>query len=171
MRIDISEIIKTPGAKIAIDETGTIEDINDIYGLISVTGPVVFKGSLININGILRLNGKALCTYETQCDICGEKITSKLQTDIDEDLIKEQTENINDDQFVYKDNYLVLDKILSDIIVLNLPMSHRCSDKCGIICSGCGEPVTGTKCSCKDEQPIDPRLAVLKKLINDDTEN
>ncbi|HEY8500901.1 MAG TPA: DUF177 domain-containing protein [Clostridia bacterium] len=170
MRIDISDVIKTPGSEIEINEAGTIGNLKDIYGLISVTGPVVFEGSLANINGLLRLNGKAFCTYETICDICGNKITRDLQVGIDEDLIKGQTENIDDDQFVYKDNWLVLDKILSDNIVLNLPMSHRCSDNCGIICPGCGKPVTGTRCGCEDEQPIDPRLVVLKKLIDDDTE-
>jgi uncharacterized protein len=170
MQIDISEVIKTPGSKIEINEAGKIGDLKDIYGLISVKGPVSFKGSLVNINGLLRLNGKAFCTYETLCDICGNKITRDLQADIDEDLIKERTENNNDDQFAYKDNWLVLDKILSDNIVLNLPMSHRCSDNCGIICPGCGKPVTGTSCGCKDEQPIDPRLIALKNLIDDDTE-
>ncbi|NLM28432.1 MAG: DUF177 domain-containing protein [Clostridiaceae bacterium] len=168
MRIDISKVIKTPGSKMEIYEAGIIENMKNIYGLISVTGPVVFKGSLNNINGMLRLNGKACCTYETQCDICGNKITRDLQADIHEVLVKEQTEH-DDDQYVYKDNWLELDKILSDNIVLSLPMSHRCSDKCDIICTGCGKPVTGTGCGCEDEQPIDPRLVVLKELIEDDT--
>jgi len=169
MRIDISKVIKTPDSIMEIDEAGIIENIKNIYGIISVTGPVIFKGSLRNINGVLRLNGKAFCTYETLCDICGNKITRDLQTGIHEVLFREQTEH-DDDQYVYKDNWLVLDKILSDNIVLNLPMSHRCSDKCGIICPGCGELVTGTGCGCEDEPPIDPRLAVLKNLIDDDTE-
>lgn len=169
MKIDISAVTKTAGARMDINESEVIEDLNDIYGIISITQPVVFKGTLTNQLELLRLEGLAQCTYETQCDNCGRLITREHKVDIKEDLFEErlgEDRASDNEQFTYQGNWLELDKILSDNIALSLPMHHRCEEKCAIICPECGEPVTGSGCGCNKVQPIDPRLAALKDLLD-----
>lgn len=167
MKADISSVVKTTGAELEINESGIIDALKDVYGTIRVTGPVEFRGVLKNMNGLLHLEGKAVCTYETQCDYCTGPITRTISVDIVEDLAEEDPEKESvpdDDQFTYQGNWLLLDKILSDNIALALPMQHRCKKDCGIICPKCGKPVTGNGCGCGEDQPIDPRLAALKNL-------
>lgn len=166
MVVDISAVVKVAGAELKINESGIIEDLNNIYGVISVVGPVTFNGVVANLDGVLHLEGDASCTYVTRCDYCNNQISRELRVKISEDLVDEQNGNAEEDQYTYSGNWLNLDKILSDQIVLAMPMHHRCSENCQIICEKCGEPVIGGKCGCNNDQPIDPRLAALKDLLD-----
>lgn len=165
MVIDISAVVKVAGAELKINESGIIEDLSDVYGVISVAGPVAFNGVVANLDGLLHLEGDAVCTYNTRCDYCNKQITRELRVRISEDLVEEQSDR-EEDQYTYVGNWLHLDKILSDNIALAMPMHHRCSENCHIICQKCGEPVTGKGCGCKQDQPIDPRLAALKDFMD-----
>jgi len=166
MLVDISAVVKVAGSELKINESGIIDDLTDIYGVISVVGPVSFNGIIANLDGVLHLEGDAVCTYSTRCDFCNKQITRELRVKISEDLVDEQNGNDDEDQYTYSGNWLNLDKMLSDQIVLAMPMHHRCSEDCRIICEKCGEPVTGNGCGCNTDQPIDPRLAALKDLID-----
>lgn len=167
MRIDISAVNKTAGAELSINESGIIDDLKDVFGVIWVTQPVVFKGTLANQAQLLRLDGEVQCTYETRCDFCGESLLRVHRAAVHEDLFEEQPDEDkpDEDHFTYQGNWLELDKILSDNIALTLPMHHRCENKCQILCPECGEPVTGSGCGCDKDQRIDPRLAALKDFV------
>jgi len=167
MRIDISAVKKTAGAKLSINESGIIDDLKDVFGVIWITQPVIFRGTLTNLAQVLRLEGEVQCTYETRCDICGETLTRVHRTVIQEDLVEEMPDGgkPDEDQFTYQGNWLELDKILSDNIALTLPMHHRCEKQCQILCPDCGETVTGSGCGCDKNQRIDPRLAALKDYV------
>ncbi len=169
MKIDISSVVKNAESKLQINESGIIEDLKDVFGTVSVTKPVAFNGTLVNVKGMLYLEGKVLCTYDTQCDHCMAEMTRNLQVDIQEDLLEgdEGREGTEKDRFVYKGNWLILDKILADNIALALPMHHRCAQECAVICPKCGQPITGKGCDCSGDQSIDPRLAALKDLLDD----
>ncbi|MBP7175366.1 MAG: DUF177 domain-containing protein [Thermoclostridium sp.] len=168
MRIDISAVNRVAGTQLTISESGIIADLNDVFGVISVTQPVVFNGTLTNQAQLLRLDGEAQCTYETRCDFCAEPIQRVHRVGVHEDLFEEKPdgEKHDEDQFTYQGNWLELDKILSDNIAMTLPMHHRCKEQCQIMCSECGEPVTGSGCGCDKDQRIDPRLAALKDLVD-----
>lgn len=65
---------------------------------------------------------------------------------------------------------LDLDHMLVEQISLALPMKPLCSDGCRGLCSMCGKPLSGGKCSCVREE-IDPRwgpLAALKKKLEEE---
>jgi uncharacterized protein len=168
MRIDISAVNKVTGAVLNINESGIINNLTDVFGVISVTEPVSFKGTLTNQKELLRLVGKAECTYVTQCDRCGRPIKRRHRVEVREDLLEvgPDQEELDIEQFTYQGNWLELDKILADNIALTLPMRHKCEQQCEILCPECGEPVTGSGCDCSKEQRIDPRLAALQDLIN-----
>lgn len=166
MKVDISEVIMTVGEQLNIDKSGIVEGLSDIYGLISIDRPVDFKGVLTNLNGLLHLEGTASCTYSTRCDSCGEPISKKLRVNISEDIVQEQQDVEDDEHFTYNGYWLDLNKILADNITLAMPMSHRCSGDCKIVCPKCGKPIMGEECSCDEELQIDPRLAALKDLFD-----
>lgn len=168
MRIDISAVNKTAGAEMEINVSGVIEDLKDVFGIISITEPVAFKGTLTNQKELLRLEGEARCTYETRCDNCASPLKRQHRVIIQEDLFEENPDDpkTDDEQFTYQGNWLELDKILSDNIALTLPMQNRCEQPCAIICPECGKPVTGSGCDCDKDNRIDPRLAALKDFID-----
>lgn len=51
------------------------------------------------------------------------------------------------------------------LFFMNLPSKHLCSEDCKGLCPGCGKNLNIEKCACTAKN-IDPRLAVLKKLLD-----
>jgi len=59
----------------------------------------------------------------------------------------------------------LLDSILKDNIILNLPVKKVCDDNCKGLCPRCGVNLNEKTCDCKDEN-INPQLEVLKKFFD-----
>ena len=80
----------------------------------------------------------------------------------------------NDSTIVFNDMNVVLldengqlnvdDEIL-EIMTLLFPKKFLCSEDCPGLCPTCGKPKREGNCGCPDKE-IDPRLAVLKKLLD-----
>ena len=53
---------------------------------------------------------------------------------------------------------------IRDHVAFEIPMRPLCAGDCLGLCPQCGSNLSKTKCSC-EKQEVDPRFAVLKKLI------
>ena len=60
---------------------------------------------------------------------------------------------------------LDLDELLRSDILLELPYKYLCSEDCKGLCASCGKNLNEGPCGCNLHQ-VDPRLEVLKKLID-----
>jgi uncharacterized protein len=65
------------------------------------------------------------------------------------------------------DGQIDLGPLLREIMFLELPISPLCRPECKGLCPVCGENLNITTCNHEDE-PADPRLDVLKKLLEND---
>jgi uncharacterized protein len=65
------------------------------------------------------------------------------------------------------DGQIDLAPLLREIMFLELPISPLCRPECKGLCPVCGENLNITTCNHEDE-PADPRLDVLKKLLEND---
>ena len=175
LKLDITSIIKNSGSTIHISEKEFFEDLGTGIGTVDFTGPVEFKGSVTNFNGMLILKGIARVNYSTVCDRCGEKIDRELAVDIDEDIVEkaqagdgaeEKAREAEDDRFAFSGNVLELDRILVDCIVTNLPMTHLCRENCPGLCPVCGRRIKGESCECEHQHPVDPRFEALKGFFD-----
>jgi uncharacterized protein len=67
--------------------------------------------------------------------------------------------------FVPEDGRLNLAPLIREEMLLSIPISPVCMSDCKGLCPICGENLNETTCNHEDEV-IDPRLAVLKSLLN-----
>jgi uncharacterized protein len=67
----------------------------------------------------------------------------------------------------YKGDSIDLGELMHEQFVLALPMKPLCAETCKGLCVHCGTNLNKGTCVCAP-QWTDPRLAVLKGLINDD---
>lgn len=51
------------------------------------------------------------------------------------------------------------------LFFMEIPFKHLCKDDCKGLCQGCGKNLNVENCTCTGKN-IDPRLAVLKKLLD-----
>ncbi|MDJ0755524.1 MAG: DUF177 domain-containing protein [Ardenticatenaceae bacterium] len=68
---------------------------------------------------------------------------------------------------VDRDGDADLGPLLRELSVLALPMQPLCRPDCQGLCPECGENLNERACACKRDE-IDPRLAVLQQLIDND---
>ena len=62
-----------------------------------------------------------------------------------------------------------LDEPVGELLFLELPSRDLCSEDCRGFCPKCGKDLNEGNCDC-DTKEIDPRLAVLKKFLTNETE-
>lgn len=75
-------------------------------------------------------------------------------------------EEDNDDYILVDESFkLDLDELLRSDILLELPYKYLCREDCKGLCPSCGKNLNEGPCSCNLHQ-VDPRLEVLKKLID-----
>ena len=65
---------------------------------------------------------------------------------------------------VYQEDWIDLRGPVRDQVLLDLPLINVCKKDCKGMCSVCGNDFNVNQCECQNEEEIDPRLAVLKKL-------
>ncbi len=65
---------------------------------------------------------------------------------------------------VYQEDWIDLRGPVRDQVLLDLPLIRLCQKGCKGICPVCGNDFNAKQCECRNEEEIDPRLAVLKNL-------
>lgn len=131
--------------------------------------PVHIKGEVANRAGIVVLSYTVDFTMNLHCDRCLDSFQQIFHNSFEQILVTELNTD-NDEYIVIEDYRLDLDELCLSDILLSLPTKLLCSDECKGLCSQCGVNLNHTSCLCKKTN-IDPRLAVLSQLLNDDNED
>ena len=120
----------------------------------------------------IRVRGRIRGAVETGCARCLEPVKTELDADFDlfyypMSLIARNEEVPIDrgdtDIGFYEGRGLELSQVVSEQIVLWLPMRGLCGDDCKGICPRCGANRNRGSCSCEEEF-VDPRWDALKNL-------
>lgn len=161
MFINVATILKNDKSGLDIDFGGKLEDLADFFDEYEFDKPVAFKGRLENKKKILHLKGILSATYFAQCSRCLARTEDSLRIVINEDIVSDSDDK---EEYTYVNNLVHVDKILTDNIILNLPLVKLCNPDCKGLCFTCGKNLNEERCNCSDTS-ADSRLDVLKKLL------
>ncbi|MCI6887388.1 MAG: DUF177 domain-containing protein [Lachnospiraceae bacterium] len=116
----------------------------------------------------LLAEGSARLTLQMPCSRCLEPVDVPFDLTIEEelDMNKTEQERVEDlDEQPYVSGYnLDVDQLLSNELLLNLPMKVLCKEDCKGICNRCGANLNHMTCSCDRSSP-DPRMSVIQDLF------
>jgi uncharacterized protein len=124
------------------------------------TAPLVTKGVaelLANTGGEVRVQGEVKTSLETTCDRCLGRATFEIDTPFDlfykpvdpEDTAEEVAIDEGEAEMgFYELPGLVLEDILREQLLLQLPMQRVCSESCKGICPSCGANRNEVSCNC-----------------------
>lgn len=166
MKIIVSEIPEN-GMELELSETIESDSFLKILSPVHAFIRVDKKDSEIF------LKGTANVKVQQQCSRCLKIFDVDLKIDIDtlyrpskEINIEEHYELKSDelDTGFYRNDEIVVDDLLKEQILLNLPMKPLCSDQCKGLCPKCGADLNITQCNCEVSE-VDERLAILKQLL------
>ncbi len=164
MKVDVSSIVKTNGASLSISYNEVLQELSGVDDNFLFSKPVDFKGVLVNASGMLKLEGLLKVNFTSRCSRCLKDMEGELGLRIRESFL-ESDKNSDSEAYTYDDNYILIDGVLKDNIILNLPVKQVCSESCMGLCQRCGVNLNEKECSCRDEE-IHPQMEVLKKFFN-----
>lgn len=163
MKVNVSDIVKTDGASQKVSFKEYITALGDAESQFHFPEPVDFEGEIVNVGGVLKLSGRLHTTYRTDCYRCLKEVGGIVDVGIQENFV--DGENTTDPEaYTYEGNYVSIDKVLTDSVLLSLPMKQVCDEACRGLCPKCGSDRNVSSCDCT-EDTMDPRMEALKKFF------
>lgn len=177
MKLDIDNIKR--GDQSTLDLNFALDlDTIDFYGdSIKIVSPVEVNGKTYVIDDRLYITLKIKTDMQANCNRCLESFTYPFKSSINAEIVHEslsehQNDEADEDIIYYEDNIFDLEELIKEHIIMNIPMKLVCSESCQGLCAKCGIKLGENSCNCdhmqSDEDDIDPRLAKLKKLLQQD---
>lgn len=167
MRLNLKDIIHVNGGRISFDYELDLSDL-DFYGRKPICEPVKAVGEVCNSAGVLTLTGELTSNLHLVCDRCAKEF-QRVKTVHVENLLADHLDNEVDEEsldiILLEGNELDLDDALTTAFILDMDSKVLCQEDCKGICAGCGVDLNYGTCKCRKE--IDPRFAVLAKLLEE----
>lgn len=111
------------------------------------------------------LTGTLHTNLEITCMRCLTETTINLELPID-DLFYYPPNDVPEGEFVInEDGFANLDPLVRELVVIETPLHPICQPDCKGLCAQCGQNLNEKTCDCTTDT-IDPRLAILKNLLN-----
>lgn len=124
-----------------------------------------FEFVLTNAGNLFVLQGKLESFVTLECSRCLKPIDFRLELDVLEHFSHHPIKDGDDETHLFHGEEIDLTGVLRENILLNLPAKPLCSPDCLGLCPHCGTDRNLAVCDC-NPKTVDPRLAVLEKLIS-----
>lgn len=165
MKLNLRQLFEIVGEKkeftCSFDFSG-----EELYGGFPFKTPVECSGEIENRAGVVRLVFCVKFVLDLVCDRCLKPFQREENLKFEHILVQKLNTD-NDDYLVCADSVLDLEELVRTDILLELPTKVLCSEDCKGLCSQCGKNLNEGECSCEKKQ-IDPRLAILSQLLDQD---
>ena len=147
------------------------EDAVSYLSGVGFPSPMKVCGEITNTAGYMRMTVTASVNYQTECARCLAPLSGEFSLDLEKtvaprNLLSDLDEDRLDDYAIIEDGFLDMDEQLSAQLEMEFPARFLCSEDCKGLCQRCGKNLNEGECDCSEEE-IDPRLAPLKKLLED----
>jgi uncharacterized protein len=174
MRYNVSQLLKSSTG--ATRHYKLHEEINDLDPAIKPLSNLDGEIMMIRTGEGVLVNGDLYLTAELQCRRCLELFSAPVRFGIEEefkptiDIVTgakiPQTEEDEPATQINAQHMLDLTEVIRQNLMLALPMYPVCRSRCEGLCPNCGQNWNEGPCDCAPEE-IDPRLAVLKQLLEE----
>jgi uncharacterized protein len=129
----------------------------------AVRGEIVFARTSEGLLSQGKFQGQTAAT----CGRCMEPFPQILQADFTELFSFPGHEQEETDLVLPDDGHIDFGPIVGEYMAIEIPITPICREDCQGLCVECGNNLNETECS-HEEKDIDPRLAVLKSLLDED---
>lgn len=168
MTLDMKPMLRGEVTSLALDYRLTPMEI---YG-VRFTDDLHAVGEVTDNAGYMRLTLRVSVPYVAECARCLDEVEGEFEElfertvvtrgAVDEDKLEESV----DEYAVLDENGMLdVDDEILETMTLLFPKKILCDEDCPGLCPRCGRPKREGDCGCPDKE-IDPRLAVLKKLLD-----
>ena len=162
MRLDVKPILRDPAKRIPFQFELDLSDL-EFSGRTPVSRPVTVEGEVYSSADVLHLDMDTRTTLDAMCDRCGKEFLKDMEIPYN-CVLADEIQNEDSDEIVLLENDEVdLEDLARTAFILGMDTKTLCSEDCKGLCTRCGADLNLGPCSCKKE--VDPRMAVLAKLL------
>lgn len=175
MRIDLSPLFDGRKSTMEVEYSYTPDDKGVLLpDEIKLREPIHVRCIVTDKNGYMTLIASATALYDTVCARCLEPISTSatfsvsrlIETGADRHAQDyEHDEDYEDELLTLDGCFVEIDNDITEALSLELPMYHLCREDCPGLCPKCGKKLSEGDCGCAGKKEIDPRLAILQKLL------
>ena len=163
MYIDLKPILSGKTDTIEFDyKLPALEGFNGI----EFPEEVSVKGVIRDHAGYITLQASASVPYITACARCMKEIEGVFDHTFSRTLATKLQKEENDEYLMIRENRVDLDTPLLEDLILNFDFIYLCREDCKGLCPKCGHDLNESDCGCASKKEIDPRLAILAKLLD-----
>ena len=167
LKMDLGKIFDLEGESLVVEDVVDLSAVKLSSGVKPFVQPVPVRAVAQNRAGVVTLSLSVSFTLRVPCDRCLEVFEQDYSLNPEHTVVRELNGEDTGEYVVTPDAVVDLDELVLTDVVLELPMVMLCKEDCKGLCSKCGANLNHGTCSCKEETG-DPRLAVLKQLIQND---
>ncbi len=167
MIIDLKKIFVNEGSSLPLEYALDLSSV-EYHGSFPLKEPVTIHGTVSNKASLVGLKASVCFEFEAGCDRCGIPVKRKHTVTVEKSLAPSIEGEDSETILLVPDMKLDIDEFLYSEVIVNLPMKHLCKEDCKGICSKCGKDLNDGKCDCPEKE-IDPRLAALAELLNNES--
>ena len=167
MKMDLGKIFDLEGESLVVEDVVDLSEVKLSSGVKPFVHPVPVKAVAENRAGVVTLNLSVDFTLRVPCDRCLEPFDRSYSLRPVHTVVRELNGEDTGEYVVTPDAVVDVDELVLTDVVLELPMVMLCKEDCKGLCCRCGANLNDGDCGCTKETG-DPRLAVLKQLIQQD---
>lgn len=160
LKINLENIYRSlPGSSEQFDLEGIINlpDNLGVESAVTTTSVHVAK-----LQDHLHISLDCKFNIPTSCDRCQDKFDLKTRSEFDHDIPNDQVIHLK--HFIFDTSSL-----LTESLILTIPISKLCKFNCKGLCQRCGANINKTKCPCKIPKTDNNPFNVLKQGKNGTT--
>jgi uncharacterized protein len=164
MRIDVGALLEQESGIMDFAVDGKLDEFVTNGDSWKLPWSVHVEGTISNSDGILNMKGIITGAILLRCDRCLETFVWPLFIKLEEEFAHTAVSD-GDVLNIYDGNYLDIDSIIYNDIVLEIPMKSLCTLECKGLCQKCGANLNYQRCECECEN-ADIRLAGLSNWFD-----
>ena len=111
------------------------------------------------------ISGPLYSAIQIECVRCLTDILHPVSLQLDEMYYYPPSVTSDREQFIGDTGYIDLSPLVRQLALLEVPMQPICGPNCQGLCMVCGQNLNKATCDCQEDD-IDPRLAILKTLLD-----
>ncbi|MDD6808429.1 MAG: DUF177 domain-containing protein [Oscillospiraceae bacterium] len=163
--INLEPIFNNEGMVLPIEHDIDLSEV-DFFGVQPFKTPCHISGQIKNVTGIVSMDANISVDYSATCDRCACPVEKAFNVEMKHTFVSSLNDESNDEFILVPTLRFDLEGLATEDVLLTIPAKILCKEECLGICSSCGKNLNEGPCSCK--APVDPRMAALLTLLEDE---
>lgn len=166
MFISVSGALANPGQTYPLEATTSLPEM-EVVGDPVKFEDIVVKGEVIGSEDSVNVAATITAVAHSRCSRCLEPMTMPVTATVNENFVR--TPDPEDpDQYELVGHQIDLDPLVSDALLLEIPIRFLCSEDCKGLCPVCGVNRNLVSCTCHEGVDKENPFSALKSMLNNE---